>query len=70
MSVYFVVQEKVTDQDGLDAYSKAAGPTLQGVRGRALAVDNAVTPVDFAGYVNAATRTRLEPHWLAVLEEH
>jgi len=46
MSVYFVVQEKVTDQEGLDAYSKAAGPTLKGVRGRPLVVDNAVTPVE------------------------
>ena len=46
MSVYFVVQEKVTDQEGLDAYSKAARPTMAGIRGRALVVDNAVTAVE------------------------
>ena len=46
MSVYFVVQEKVTDEEGLAAYGKAAGPTLRGVRGKAVAVDNAVTPVE------------------------
>lgn len=45
MSVYFVVQEKVNDPDGLDAYGKAAGSTLKG-RGRALVVDDAVTPVE------------------------
>lgn len=46
MSVYFVVQEKVTDEAGLAAYGKAAGPTLQGVRGRAVAVDNDVKPIE------------------------
>ena len=46
MSVYFVVQEKVTDSDGLAAYGKAAGPSMRGIRGRAVAVDNDVTSID------------------------
>jgi uncharacterized protein (DUF1330 family) len=46
MSVYFVVLEKVNDQEGLAAYSKAARPTMAGMRGRALVVDNAVTPIE------------------------
>ena len=29
MSVYFVVQEKVTDEDGMAAYNQAAGPTKE-----------------------------------------
>ena len=46
MSVYFVVQEKVTDEEGLKAYGKAAGPTMANVRGRAVVVDNDVTTVE------------------------
>ncbi len=46
MSVFFVVQESVHDEDGLAAYSQAAGPTMAGVRGRALVVDNDVTPIE------------------------
>ena len=46
MSVYFVVQEKVTDPDGLAAYGKAAGPSMRGIRGRAVAVDNDVTSIE------------------------
>lgn len=46
MSVYFVVQEEVQDQEGLDAYGKAAAPTMANVRGRALAVDNDVQAVE------------------------
>ena len=46
MSVFFVVQESVHDEEGLEAYSAAAGPTMAGVRGRPLVVDNAVTPVE------------------------
>lgn len=46
MSVYFVVQEQVTDQEGLAAYSKAAGGTMKGIRGRAIVVDNDVTPIE------------------------
>lgn len=45
MSVYFVVQEKVNDPEGLGAYGEAASSTLKG-RGRALVVDDAVTPVE------------------------
>ena len=46
MSVYFVVQEKVTDPAGLEAYGKAAGPTMKGVRGRPVVVDNDVTAIE------------------------
>jgi uncharacterized protein (DUF1330 family) len=46
MSVYFVVQEKVTDAEGLEAYGKAAGPTMKGMRGRAVVADNAVTTIE------------------------
>jgi uncharacterized protein (DUF1330 family) len=44
MSVYFVVQELVTDQEGVDAYLAAAGPTMADQRGRAIVFDPAVTP--------------------------
>ncbi len=40
MSVYFMVQETVFDQDGMPAYGKLAGPTLEGVNVKALAVEN------------------------------
>ena len=46
MSVYFVVQEKVTDQEGMDAYGKAAGPTFAGVRGKPIIVDNDVQVIE------------------------
>lgn len=46
MAVYFVVQEKVTDQDGMDAYGKAAGPTLAGMRVKPLIVDNDVQEIE------------------------
>ena len=45
MSVYFVVQEKVNDQAGLEAYMEAAKSSTLG-RGRAVAVDNDVVPVE------------------------
>ncbi|MDA0353709.1 MAG: DUF1330 domain-containing protein [Chloroflexi bacterium] len=45
MSVYFVVQEKVTDEEGMKAYGKASGSTLAG-KGKPLAVDNNVTPIE------------------------
>ncbi|HBQ04489.1 MAG: hypothetical protein MB55_05190 [marine actinobacterium MedAcidi-G3] len=45
MSVYFVVQEEVKDQAGLDAYMEAAKTSTLG-RGRALVVDNDVAPVE------------------------
>lgn len=46
MSVYFIVQEKVTDEEGMGAYNKAAGPTLANVRGKPLIVDNDVQNVE------------------------
>jgi uncharacterized protein (DUF1330 family) len=46
MSVYFLVQEKVTDEEGIAAYGKAAGPTLTGMRVKPLILDNAVQPVE------------------------
>ncbi len=45
MSVYFVVQEEVKDQEGLEEYMKAAKSSTLG-RGRALAVDNDVLAVE------------------------
>ncbi len=46
MSVYFVVQEQVNDQDGMDDYGKAAGPTFANVRGKVIAADNEVQVVE------------------------
>ena len=46
MSVYFVAQEKVTDQAGMDAYGKAAGPTLAGTGAKPLIVDNNVQTIE------------------------
>jgi len=46
MSVYFVVQEKVTDEDGMAAYNKAAGATFAGVRGKPIIVDNEVQSIE------------------------
>ena len=45
MSVYFVVQEDVKDQDGLEEYMQAAKSSTLG-RGRALVVDNDVVPIE------------------------
>ena len=39
MSVYFVVQEQVTDAEGMQAYSQAARPTLQGSGAKLLIAD-------------------------------
>ena len=38
MSVYFILQLKVFDEEGLAAYRRVAGSTLQGVNVKALAV--------------------------------
>ena len=46
MSVYFVVQEQVTDEDGMNAYMAASGPSFANVRGRPIAVDFDVTPIE------------------------
>jgi len=46
MAVYFVVQEQVTDPDGMKAYGKAARPSMANIRGRAIIADDAVVPVE------------------------
>lgn len=46
MSVYFVVQEKVHDWDGMAEYSKLAGPSLKGVDFKGLAADNEVETIE------------------------
>ena len=45
MSVYFVVQEEVHDQEGLNEYMEAAKNSTLG-DGRALVVDNNVVPIE------------------------
>ncbi|MEC7828989.1 MAG: DUF1330 domain-containing protein [Actinomycetota bacterium] len=45
MSVYFVVQEEVKDQEGLEEYMTAAKSSKL-ARGRALAVDNDVVAIE------------------------
>jgi len=45
MSVYFVVQEEVHDQEGLNEYMAAAKNSTLG-DGRALVVDNNVVPIE------------------------
>lgn len=44
MSVYFVVQEKIFDQAGVDAYAKAAGAAP--FTGKLVLLDDAVTPIE------------------------
>lgn len=46
MSVYFIVQEKVLDEAGMEEYGKLAGPTLAGVNVKPLVVDNNVQPIE------------------------
>lgn len=46
MPVYFIVQEKVLDPEGMAAYGKLAGPTLEGVNVKALAVDDDVQAIE------------------------
>lgn len=46
MSVYFIVQGAVFDQDGLAEYGKLAGPSLKDVNVKALAVDNEVETIE------------------------
>jgi uncharacterized protein (DUF1330 family) len=57
MLIYFVVQESVHDQAGLDTYGKAAGPTMANVGSRALAVDNDVQAIE--GEYQAALPLRI-----------
>ncbi len=49
--------------------ARAAGAVVTAADGSELDFPlDATTPVDMVGYANAATRRRLEPHWLAALE--
>ncbi len=59
---------KPYDVAGAIVCARAAGAELTTADGSPLDFPiDATTPVDFAGWVNAATRRRLEPHWLAAL---
>jgi len=62
------VTSKPYDVAGALLCARAAGAELTRADGSALDFPlDAETPLDFAGYANAATRARLEPHWRAVL---
>jgi len=64
------VTSKPYDLAGAVVCARAAGVVVTSAEGLALDFPiDATTPVGFAGYANAATRRRLEPHWLAVLAE-
>ncbi len=61
---------KPYDVAGAMVCARAAGAELTAADGGALDFPiDARTPVDFAGYVNPATRARLEPHWLRALRD-
>jgi fructose-1,6-bisphosphatase/inositol monophosphatase family enzyme len=64
------VTSKPYDLAGAVVCARAAGVVVTGAEGGALDFPiDATTPVGFAGYANARTRARLEPHWLAALAE-
>jgi hypothetical protein len=59
---------KPYDIGGAILCARAAGCELTDAEGRELDFPmDVTTPIDFCAYVNAATRRRLEPHWLAVV---
>lgn len=62
------VTSKPYDVAGAIFCARAAGAQITAADGAELdfAMDTE-TPVHFAGYVNPATRSRVEPHWLAAL---
>lgn len=61
------VTTKPYDLAGALLVAEAAGCALTDPLGRALDFPiDTDTPVSWVGYANAATRARLEPHWLAV----
>ena len=64
------VTSKPYDVAGAIVCAEAAGAVVTAADGKELdfAID-AQTPVHFAGYANAPTRARLEPHWLATLAQ-
>jgi len=62
------VTSKPYDVAGAILCARAAGVELTTATGAELDFPiDTETPVDFVGYANAKTRTRLEPHWLAVV---
>jgi fructose-1,6-bisphosphatase/inositol monophosphatase family enzyme len=64
------VTSKPYDLAGAAVCARAAGVELTDADGSPLDFSiDATTPVGYAGYANAATRARLEPHWLATLAE-
>ena len=63
------VTSKPYDLAGAVVCARAAGAVVTSVEGGELDFPiDATTPVGYAGYANAGTRRRLEPHWLAVLK--
>ena len=63
------VTSKPYDLSGAVVCARAAGAVVTAADGSALDFPiDATTPVGYAGYANEPTRARLEPHWLAVLE--
>lgn len=64
------VTSKPYDLAGAVVCARAAGVVVTAAGGGALDFPiDATTPVGYAGYANAATQRRLEPHWLATLAE-
>ncbi|MEM7310384.1 MAG: hypothetical protein AAF682_27150 [Planctomycetota bacterium] len=63
------VTSKPYDVAGAIVCAQAAGAVVLGADGGELDFPiDTETPVHFSGYANEATRRRLEPHWMAVLE--
>ncbi len=46
MPVYFIIQGKVLDEEGMAAYRRLAGPTLEGVNVKVFAMDNDVETIE------------------------
>lgn len=62
------VTSKPYDLAGAVVCARAAGVIVTAAEGGELDFPiDATTPVGYAGYANAATQRRLEPHWLATL---
>ena len=60
---------KPYDIGGAIVCARAAGCEMCDAEGNELDFPmDVTTPIDFCGYVNAKTRARLEPHWLAAIE--
>jgi len=64
------VTSKPYDLAGAVVCARAAGVIVTAAEGGALDFPiDATTPVGWAGYANAATQRRLEPHWLGALAD-